>query len=142
MDSKIIETCFNCKNHQFRLKRIKKENFCELYLDICKECPYKTEFLVLSGNENSELPMNKMNVDDVVSWMNKSNAYHVERTSKYINIFFDKNYKITHLEKTREMFSFLRSLNWSDNLKKYANFLKKELSIKFLNNLTSKKFKI
>lgn len=142
MERKIIETCFNCNVHQIRFKKIKKINFCTLYLCVCRDCPYKSEFMILSGNENTELPISKSNVDDIIDLMKKNNAYHVEITSKYINMFFDKSFRRTFVEKSKCVFDFLKFLDWSDNIKQYAEKLKIDFSKEFLKNLIDKRTSI
>lgn len=139
MDNKVIETCFSCNKNCIRFKKIKKENDCNIYLDVCTNCPFKSEFMILSGNEKSELPLNKDNIETIIDGMNKKNAYHVERTSVYINIFLDSSIRKTKVEKYFPLFDFLKFLDWSDSLKEYGRYMLKKNSEEFIKVLKSKR---
>ena len=139
MENKVLETCFNCSKNIVRFEKIKKTNDCNLYLDICRDCQFKSEFMILSGNEKSELPLHKDNIETIINGMKRKNVYHIERTSKYINIFLDSSIRKNKVETYIPVFDFLKFLDWSDTLKEYGKFLLKKKSEEFVEVLKSKK---
>ena len=140
MDNKIIETCLNCGCCEIILEKKKNEKFAHLYLRVCYNCPYKMEFMVLSGNSETKLPLEISNVYQIIDKIKSGKVYGIQKTNAKIEILVDlDNGKISNSEKFGLIFDFIKFLSWSDKLKPLMEKLKTEMSYEFKNVLVDKR---
>lgn len=142
MEEKIIETCLCCFKKELSFERRKNTKYTDIYLKICYDCPYKTEFMILSGNNKSELPLDLKNIYQIIDTMKSGNVYNIEKTTRKINVFLTPLKIKTNTEfRYNIIFKFIKFLTWSDKLKHFVQKLQKEVSVDFINSLTKKKNK-
>lgn len=140
MDNKVIETCLNCKCYGMSLEKKKNEKFAHLYLKVCYNCPYKMEFMVLSGNSETKLPLEISNVYQIIDKIKSGKVYGIQKTNAKINVLIDLDHrKISNSEKFGLIFDFIKFLSWSDKLKPLMEKLKTEMSYEFKNVLIDKR---
>ena len=89
MEERIIETCVNCEKHCVSFKRIKDPDKCDIYLNVCGDCPFKGEFMILSENEKTLLPIELKNIYSIIELIKKNKFYYVEKTGVKINLFIE-----------------------------------------------------
>lgn len=139
MDEKIIETCMNCRCKKISLQKKKNDKFANIYLDVCYNCPYKHEFMIISGNAELKLPLEINNIYQIIEEIKKQNVYDIQENTSRINIHLESGMKISLSSRYSLIFEFLDFLRWSDKLKPLMEKLKTEMSYKFKKALIDKR---
>lgn len=140
MENLIIETCVNCNKGNLVLKKIKHPKKAEIYLEVCYECKYEHEIMILSGNDKALLQIKLKNIYEIVEQIKNNKFYFViEECGKFYFHKNTSNKKISTCQKYQMIFSFIDYLRKSDSIKPLVGKLEKEMSKCFLKDLTDKR---
>ena len=140
MEDRIIEACVNCDKKTISFKKIKDPHKCDIYLNVCYKCPYQTEFMILSGNEQTSLPIELKNIYSIIELIKKNKFYHIEKTNAKINVFMETcGRRFSTSKKYDLIFKFIEYLGFSDKIRPIIKKLKMEATENFLKDLVDKR---